>query len=291
MRQDKDRGGKWLLAHHGDAILRLGGITGFTSWQTVQPETVAPRRLPDGVLEVRFPDDPNPVLVLVEVETYPDADVDRQVLDDLMLIALDRKVVPEVVSLVLKPKGNLTVAGRAEQVSPRGRTRLGGSWPVVRLWEVDAEALFAAGDPGLIPWVPLTRTSDEPDALVERCRDRLQAVPDQTERMALSVVTEILAGLAFSGRRFPELFRGLNVGIEAPFQEGLRLQAEALGRQEGRQAAIVDTLGVRFGTVPEDLTAALSTVTDERRLVALNKLAVTCADLAAFAAALRPAQP
>ena len=64
-------------------------------------------------------------LVLVEIETYPDADADRQVLDDLMLIAVDRKAVPEVVSLVLKPKGNLNVAGASERVSPRGRARSG----------------------------------------------------------------------------------------------------------------------------------------------------------------------
>src|SRR5690349_11394953 len=129
MRQDKDRSGKWLLTHHGDAILRLGGITGFTAWKALQPETVAPRRLPDGVIEVRFPGDPEPRLVLVEIETYPDADADRQVLDDLMLIAVDRRVVPEVVALVLKPKGKLVVTGAAERTSPRGQTRVGGSWP------------------------------------------------------------------------------------------------------------------------------------------------------------------
>jgi hypothetical protein len=38
MRQDKDRTGKWLLAHHGDAILKLGGVTGFSSWKPLQAE-------------------------------------------------------------------------------------------------------------------------------------------------------------------------------------------------------------------------------------------------------------
>jgi hypothetical protein len=121
MRQDKDRSGKWLLAHHGDAVLRLGGVTGFRSWRALPPETVAPRRLPDGLLEVRFPGPGDPVLVLVEIETYPDPDVDRQVLDDVMLIAVDRKVVPEVVSLVLKPKGRQAVTGGADRASARGR--------------------------------------------------------------------------------------------------------------------------------------------------------------------------
>jgi hypothetical protein len=51
---------------------------------------------------------------LGQPETYPDAEVDRQLLDDLMLIAVERRMVPEVVSLVLKPKGNLIVAGASD---------------------------------------------------------------------------------------------------------------------------------------------------------------------------------
>src|SRR5262245_13389784 len=186
MRQDKDRSGKWPLAHHGDAVLKLAGLTGFTAWRALQPETVAPRRLPDGLLEVRFPGQTEPTLVLVEIETYPDAGADRQVLDDVMLIAVDRKAVPEVVSLVLKPKGNLAVTGVAERVSARGGTRVSGSWPVVRLWELEAEALLSAGDAGLVPWVPLTRTTLSPDELMARCRDRLAAVPDPTDRAGLA---------------------------------------------------------------------------------------------------------
>jgi len=77
MRQDKDRGSKWLLAHHADAILKLGGITGFTSWKVIQPETVAPRRLPDGLIEVRYPSETEATLVLVEIESYPVSNVDR----------------------------------------------------------------------------------------------------------------------------------------------------------------------------------------------------------------------
>jgi len=135
----------------------------FSSWKPIQPETVAPGRLPDGLIEVRYPGETEPTLVLVEIESYPASDVDRQVLDDLMLIAVDRKVMPDVVSLVLKPKGNVAVTGSAESVSRRGGTRIGGSWPVVRMWELDAEDLFAAGDAGLIPWVPLAHTTQTPE--------------------------------------------------------------------------------------------------------------------------------
>ncbi|MFO0823956.1 MAG: hypothetical protein U0792_12740 [Gemmataceae bacterium] len=99
-----------------------------------------------------------PMMILIVVgwstKTYAASDVDQKVLEDMMLIAVDRKVMPDVVSLVLKPKGNLTVSGSAACVSRRGGTRVNGTWPVVRLWELEAEALLSAGDVGLIPWVP-----------------------------------------------------------------------------------------------------------------------------------------
>jgi hypothetical protein len=314
MRQDKDRSGKWLLTHHGDAILKLGGLTGFTAWKALQAETVAPRRLPDGLIEVRFPNKAEATLVLVEIESYPDSDGDRQVLDDLMLIALDRKVVPEVISLVLKPKGNLTVTGTTERTSPTGRTRIGGSWPVVRLWELDAEALLATGDVGLIPWVPLTKTTLTPDVLMTRCHDRLATVADPSDRAGLMAVTQILAGLAFPDRRFLDLFGGAETMIESPVldevialiekrltakieaevktkvEAEVKARATAVGAAQGRIAAIrenvVATLEARFGSVPVDRIAPLDAITDEVRLKELLRLAVTCPDLDAFVAGL-----
>lgn len=133
MHQDKDRVGKWLLAKHGDALLRLAGITGFTNWEYVPTEVVAPRRTLDGLFRVRYAGEREPRLVLVEIESYADSTADRQVLDDIMLVALEHRRIPEVVSLVLKPKGAVTVNGRDERVSPSGQVRLTGTWPVVRV--------------------------------------------------------------------------------------------------------------------------------------------------------------
>ena len=283
MRQDKDRGGKWLLAHHGDAVLRLAGLTGFTRWRAVPPETVAPRRLPDGLLGVEFPDRPGPTLVLVEIETYPDPDADRQVLDDVMLLAVDRRAVPEVVSLVLKPKGNLAVRGAAERASPSGRTRVGGAWPVVRLWELDAEPLLAADDPGLIPWVPLTRTTLGPEELLTRCRDRLERVPEPHDREGLKVVTQILAGLAFPGYQILNLFGGSKMfDIGSPLLEEIKDLIRAQALRDAIKANLMD----RFGAVPEEQLVGLADVTDVARLNRLIRLAVTCPDLDTFLAAL-----
>jgi hypothetical protein len=57
---DYDKGSKWLIQHHGDAILRLAGIRGIVSWKPLQAEPVHPRRLPDGLIEVRAAGSPGP---------------------------------------------------------------------------------------------------------------------------------------------------------------------------------------------------------------------------------------
>jgi hypothetical protein len=294
MRQDKDRTGKWLITHHGDALLRLAGITGFSAWRALQPETVAPRRLADGLLEVQFPGEVEPMWVLVEIEAYPDSDMDRQVFDDLMLIAVDRKIVPEVISLILKPKGNLTVAGSVERTSPRGRTRLSGSWPVVRLWELDADTLLNEGDAGLIPLVPLTRTNLTPDELMTRCRDRIAQVSDPTDRTGLSVVTQILAGFAFPTRQFLNLFGGAMMMIDSPVLDEVKeilrkrylAEGAATGRIETLREGVYLSLETRFGPLPEARFMMLNILMNEDRLRALHRLAITCPDLDSFVAAL-----
>lgn len=189
---------------------------------------------------------------------------------------------PEVVSLVLKPKGNLAVAGSADRTSSRGQTRIAGTWPVVRLWELDAEALLAAGDVGLIPWVPLAKTTLTPDELLTRCRDRLVTVPDPNDRAGLIAVTYILAGLAFPGQRFLHLFGGAKVMIDSPVLD----EVKELIRVRNTQELVAAVLDARFGAVPADRIAALNSVTDETRLKALLRLAATCPDLDAFVAGL-----
>jgi hypothetical protein len=222
------------------------------------------------------------MLVLVEIESYADSDADRQILEDLMLILVDRDVVPEVISLILKPKGNVTVAGSAERSSVQGKTKVRGSWPMVRLWEMEADQLLAAGDPGLIPWVPLTKTSLSPEELMTQCRDRLAQVSDAKDRAGLIAVTQILAGLAFPDKRFLDFFGGADAMIESPVLD----EVKALIRVRAKREDILAALEARFGAAPAERVTPIQTIADEARLKELHKLAITCADLDAFVAAL-----
>ena len=152
MRQPYDRSSKWLIDTHGDAILTLAGLGPISTFRAVASELVQPRQLPDGLLAFRKPGLEEEGLALVEIATYAKSDVPEQVFDDLLLTFAVRRVVPEVVVLVLAERGPLRVAGAWEGASPLQTATLGGRWRVVQLWNLPAGPLLDRDDPGLVPW-------------------------------------------------------------------------------------------------------------------------------------------
>ena len=98
--QPYDKSSKWLIQHHGDSMLRLAKVERIAAWRPAQAEVVQPRRLPDGLLEVRLEGETEDDLFLVEVATYPERRVGQQMTDDLLLVYLDRGQLPEALTLV-----------------------------------------------------------------------------------------------------------------------------------------------------------------------------------------------
>ena len=92
---------------------------------------------------------------MLEISTYPYAGLAEQAARDILLVYLDRGIVPENLVLVLHPQGNQRAAGELTLKSQEGSTRLQVAWKLVELWTIPAEDLLAASDVGLIPWVPL----------------------------------------------------------------------------------------------------------------------------------------
>src|SRR5690348_9041605 len=143
MRFRYDKSSKWLIEHHGDALLRLGGVTGIRSWRAVFSDLIQPQQLPDGLIEAHVEGRSRPDLFLVELYTYPDNRVPGELLDDLLLVYLDRHTLPEVLTLVLHPKGNLEVPPRTTLQSPLGLSSLHVTWRPVTLWTLPAAPLIA----------------------------------------------------------------------------------------------------------------------------------------------------
>jgi hypothetical protein len=93
----------------------------------------------------------------------PKLRVREQVLRGTAFFYLDRQVLPDVLVLFLRPRGKATAAESVTLCSPARLTKWDLSWKAVKLWEVPAEQLLAAGDVGLIPWMPLAQVEESPE--------------------------------------------------------------------------------------------------------------------------------
>jgi hypothetical protein len=269
-----DRSSKWLLEHHGDALLRLGGQGDLIDWRAVQSEVVQPRQLPDGLLDVRVAGEERRRLYVVEIATYPDRRIAEQVVADVTLVLQDRGVLPDVLVLVLQPKGNLEVDSEAVLQSAGGWTGLRVGWRTVRLWELPAGQLLATGEPGLMPWVPLAHIDGPPKTVFQQCREIIDQKGPANERENLLAVAQVLASLRYNDPSLLELFGGEEGMIESPLLQKVLA--------ERAQRLIRGLLEDRFGPVPADVATALADVRDEGRLDQLNKAAARCPDLATF---------
>lgn len=269
-----DKSSKWLIQHHGDSILRLAGITGFRSWRALQAELVQPRRLPDGLLEVQMAGESEPDLFLLEIATHPEPRLGEQLVRDVMLVYLDRNRLPEVLTLVLHPKGRQLPPAERELTSRLGRTSCRVGWPVINLWEIPAEDLLQAEDVGLVPWVPLSKITGPPEPVLVKCREIIDRGAVPVQRESLLVVTQVLARLQFSDPQVFEILGGKEVMIESPLIQEIV--------QETIQKNILRVLRARFRSVPEELESELQQVRNDETLSMLIDEAATCPDLDSF---------
>ena len=299
---DYDRSSKWLIQHHGDAILRLTGVEDVVAWEPLQAEVVQPAQLPDGLLQVRRAGAEEPELYLLEIATYPEERLRRQLLRDTLLVQLDREVLPEVVAVVLSARGNLQAARGASLRSPRGGTELEVRWRVVEMWTLPAEELLATGDAGLMPWVPLTSFTGPPETVLRRVRETIDRGAPEDERATLLAVTQVLTRLRYNEPQLLRILGGHRIMIESPLLDELRAEWTAEARAEARAEAwaqawaearieercnvLLVILRERFGAVPEEVEVALRAVRDADRLDALVTTALRCGSVEAFRAAL-----
>jgi hypothetical protein len=277
-----DKSGKWLIQHHGDALIWLGGLRRVRSWEAVQSELVQPGQLPDGLLEVQVEGRRRPVPVILELATKAEKRLTRQLRRDLMLVLLDRDVVPEVIALILRREGKYQVPRTVKLRSRLGTSTLTVTWHVVELWKESAEEMLTANNAGLIPLVPLARFDGPPEQLLRRCRERIEQQPDPDERANLRAVSMIMTRLVYNDQTLLDILGGSRAMLESPLIKEIQAKSKA----EGVRDTIVLLLRDRFGAVPEDLVAVLEPIEAEPTLTELVRLARDCPDLETFRARL-----
>jgi len=281
-----DKASKWLIQHFGDCILRLAGVRGIVSWRSLQADFVQPRRIPDGFIEVQRLGQAKPDLYILEIATYPEARVAHQVLADTALVYLDRRVLPEVVVLFLHRRGKAEALDAINLSSPQGLTNLKFSWRIAKLWEVPAQELLAAGDIGLIPWVPLTKFKGPPEPIIRQCRARIDQVTSHDEHENLLAVTQFLARVRYNDPKLFEILGGIETMIESPLFQELRAEwtqeAKIEAARETTIRILMKVLVGRFGAKAKALETEIKAIDDEARLEELVEHAATSRTLDSF---------
>jgi hypothetical protein len=277
-RQRVDIGSKWLLHNQGKGALLVGGLKGVRRLQPMPGEIAQSRKYPDGLLQVFLAGEKKPHHVLIEVATYSEQRARKQALDDLALAYSALGHLPELLMLVLRPKGRFRVGGTYAVRSKVGLSRLEAEWRLVELWVLSAEEFLAASDVGVVPWIPLMQFDGPPEALLERCAEKIEREADPRDRADLLVVSQVMTALRFPNPELLSILGGQRTMIESPL-----LQKMMAGRS---QDIILAILKDRFGTVPRDVTKLLRAVLNEKKLTALSVLAGKCPDLGSFREAL-----
>jgi hypothetical protein len=284
--KDKDKGAKWLIESHGDAILRFSGVTDLVRWQAAPAELVLPAKLPDGLLYAWRAGRDRPEPYIIEVATYPELRAAEQALRDLLLVYLIRNEIPNVIVVVLRPKGQLRVPDHAERLGPDGVTKLGGWWQVIELWNVPAEPVLAAADPGIMPWVPLMQAAEPPEVVLRRCLEVIDQHSQAEDHDRLMAVTEVFTRLRYKDSNLLSILGRKSEMIEEAYELGKALLIRDAIAAKG-QNYVLKVLRTRFGPIPPELEAEVKTIRDESVLDAAIELAASSPDLEHFAADLR----
>jgi hypothetical protein len=194
------------------------------------------------------------------------------------MVLLARDMLPDVILLMLQPKGNLDVSGEHSLRSLHGSAEWKLSYRVVKLWTVPAEDLLAANEMGLIPWVPLARDDGSLEALLQCCLDRIEELGNAEEIGYLFAVTHVMAEMRYDDPRILKVLGGKKMLTESPFIRELLEDRQ----REATQELTIQTLEARFHSVPEVIAAQVRTIQDQSRLGALHCFDATCAGIDDF---------
>jgi hypothetical protein len=166
-------------------LLRLVGLAKARSCRAAHARLTLPQALPDGLLEVVLAETPSPVPVLLEIEAYPSSETEEQLARDIDLARMALGVVPDAVLLVLCGRGNQKQTSKRDERSALGWSGRRHWWKVVELWKVPAGQLLALDEVGLTPLLPLTRSKQAPETLVQQSKERTERQASAAEQPTL----------------------------------------------------------------------------------------------------------
>jgi hypothetical protein len=185
---------------------------------------------------------------------------------------------PDLLMLILRPKGTFRITGTHEVRGKLGLSRLTAEWNPVEMWTQSARQFLEKGDAGVARWATLMDFDGPPEDLLRRCDEKIEREAHPKDRADSLALSQVLSELRFPDPALLQLLGGEKLVIESPMLQ--RLIAKSL------HVNIQEALKARFGSVPRDVSRLLGDILDERKLHKLNGVAAKCDDLDAFREAL-----
>lgn len=282
MRLEKDFASRWSIEHHADSLLKLVPLPAIESWRPGPTDKVIPRRIPDGLIHVKFRDHATEAPLVIEIETQPSADADRQILEDILLVRLTDRVFPDAVLVLLKPAGHAAVTGEERIVTPGGTVAGVLKWHVIRLWEWQADDLFAMNDIGMAPWIPLTRTAQDAEPFLTRCHEFIEARTPPADLESMRVTLAVLAGVRYDKLLVERIFLGGRKVIDSPVLTDAIKELNDRTRLATLHDSLIRLATRRFGVLSPQILERLRSITDADKLNDLMYQASLAADFESF---------
>ena len=244
MRQKYDSVSKFVMFEYTEDIAKLilGNVKIVVLNKFATEHLTLKTHHNDGTFEVQLPDG-TPFILHIEVQTH-----DSQKPMPLRIAAYQGLLLHEyehpVYSCViyLHPNAGRTDTGYYAYQVNEGEYRI--RYKVIRLIEIDGQAILKAQDPGLLPLTPLMKPSDQVDAngWLDECVNAIR-----TANITPSVRDELLAAAAIFGglvynpqqikQRIPEAIMRESSVVQS-YMEEAKVQGHQEGLQKGRQEGL-----------------------------------------------------
>ena len=274
-----DHGTKRIAEATGRQFARIAGIECAT-WEPLEgtlPITV--ELLADRAF--RASDATGGFVVYFEFFTTWDGEATWDILAKSGLLSRREKVPTVCVVVVLQPKGHKPQNGRI-QLEASGAIRQFVRLEEVLLWEVRPEPWWD-GEPGLMALYPLCHHKEDPEAAIRHAAEAIEKnASDVLERRDFLSFLSIYANLKYPMENVVDII-SKEVMRELPIA---RFWA-AEGSLVTRRADILKALRLRLKVAQtEEFASALEVVKEPDRLEHLMDVALACATLDEFRAAL-----
>ena len=216
-------------------------------------------------------------IILVEFQTRWERDVPLRLIEYTARYKLRYHIPVDSVVVLLRRREGLEEEYRDETI--RFRYRL------VRVWQMRGKDVLGEKEIWLYPFVPVMRSEE---------RDIIAAEEEiYNSRLERGIKADLLTALAiFSGFRGQEMVRELirrrrDIMIESPAYEIIKEEGIREGLQQGIRQMLLETLEVKFETVPLRLMRQINEIQDTEALKMLHRQALKSSSIEEFREKMR----